>query len=195
MQTPALPGIRLSSLAAIMLGWLIALPASAQTDTEEPFVGLGIAQHRLHFDSDDRSAVDIGREDEPGLQLKVGLIRPDYRLYGRGTLINASDSFITSLTVNADYLWRVAHRLTLYGGVGGGAITLSWDGDNSLDTMPVVSLQTGALIALTRQVDLEIGLQQNLTRLRTELQGAEGERVDVDLDRFGVAAAGINVRF
>lgn len=180
------------TIAFVLLSFV---PASALAQpAEEPFVGIGLGEHRLHFDSDDRDLVDVGREDEIGGHLRVGLIRPGYRLYGQWTLIRPSGYLVSSLTVNADALWYATPRLSFFGGVGGGAITLSWDGDNSFDTMPTVSLQGGAIYAVTRHVDVELGVRQMFTRLRTEPQGNGGE-VDVDLDRLGIATAGVNLRF
>lgn len=180
-------------IIAFMLLSFVPAPALAQ-DAEEPFVGIGLGEHRLHFDSDDRDLVDVGREDEIGGHLRVGLIRPDYRVYGQWTLIRPSGYLVSSLTVNADALWYATPRLSFFGGVGGGAITLSWDGDNSFDTMPAVSLQGGVIYAVTRRVDVELGVRQMFTRLRTEPQG-NGSEVDVDLDRLSIATAGINLRF
>ena len=184
-----------TAVAAIALALLsfTATPALAQP-AEEPFVGIGLGEHRLHFDSDDRDLVDVGREDEIGGHLRVGAIRPGYRLYGQWTIIRPSGYLVSSLTANVDALWPVARRVSLFGGVGGGAITLSWDGDNSFDTMPALTLQAGAIVALTRHVDVELGVRQMFTRLRTEPQGNDTE-VDVDLDRLSIATAGLNLRF
>lgn len=180
-------------LMTLVVAATLLLPATASTD--ESFFGIGVGQHRLHFDSDDRDNFDVGTEDELGLQLRVGLIRPSSRLYGQWTIVPGDDFFLSSLTVNQDFLWRAAPRVQLYGGVGAGAVTLSWNGDNSLDTMPGLSAQAGVVIELAPTVFVDVGARQLFTRLRTDPAGTDGNEVDVDLDRIGVASASVNLQF
>ncbi|WP_290647830.1 outer membrane beta-barrel protein [Aquisalimonas sp.] len=180
-------------LAALVIV-LLVFPGLASA-ADESFIGLGAGVHRLHFDSDDRNALDVNREDEIAAHVRVGLIRPDNRLYGQWTIIPANDYFVTSLTVNADYLLRMTPQVLLFGGVGAGAVSLSWNGDNAQDTMPALTLQAGVIVEITPRVEVELGVRQLFTRLRTEPQGADGEAVNVDLDRMGMATAGVNVRF
>ncbi|SEO95769.1 outer membrane beta-barrel protein [Aquisalimonas asiatica] len=181
------------ALLAFTTAAAMTLPATVSA--EDSFFGVGVGQHRVHFDSDDRDNFDVGTEDELGLQLRVGMVRPNSRLYGQWSIISGSDFFLTSLTVNQDFLWRVAPSVQLYGGLGGGAVTLSWNGDNSIDTMPGLSAQAGVMVEITRTVHVELGARQLFTRLRTDPEGADGNDVDVDLDRIGVASASVNLQF
>ncbi|MFV8835398.1 hypothetical protein [Aquisalimonas sp.] len=181
------------ALLTLMVAAPLALPATASA--EESFFGVGVGQHRMHFDSDDRDNFDVGTEDEIGLQLRVGMARPNSRLYGQWSIIPGSDFFMSSLTVNQDFLWRAAPQFQIYGGIGGGAVTLSWNGDNSIDTMPGLSVQAGAIVEITRTVHVELGVRQLFTRLRTDPEGADGSDVDVDLDRIGIASASVNLQF
>lgn len=176
---------------------VLAAPAAARSgdSAQGPFIGAGTGPHRLHFDSDDRAAVDVAREDEIGGQLRVGVVEGNRRVYGQWSVIRPADYLVSSLTANIDYLWHAGGPVTLFGGVGGGAITLSWDGDNSFDTMAAVSAQAGVILSVTRRMELELGVRQLFTRLRTDPRGPGGNSVDVDLDRLGVATAGVNVRF
>lgn len=193
MRTAVTELITASMLALV----LVTAPAAARSgdSTDAPFIGAGAGPHRLHFDSDDRAAVDVAREDEVGGHLRVGVVEGNRRVYGQWTVIRPADYLVSSLTANVDYLWHVGGPVTLFGGVGGGAITLSWDGDNSFDTMAAVSAQAGVILGVTRRIDLELGVRQLFTRLRTDPRGPDGNSVDVDLDRLGAATAGINVRF
>lgn len=169
------------SAGPLICGAVLAVLATpplvaAESDGGSWFIGAGIARYSVDFDIETEAERRSSTDRETGGELRLGWRGERHRFYGSATSFRGDDYRLRVASVNADVLYPLNDVFYLMAGGSLVAASQGWDqSERDRASSAGLGFQVGIVMPVAERLELEAGYRQLFTRMRTTVDGDDGE--------------------